>query len=53
MGFSITDSGNGLLTALLIIVALGVAVPVVIWFVMIVRQARASVLEDSEHDLEA
>jgi hypothetical protein len=53
MGFEITSGSGSVLDALLIVIAISAAIPVLIWFVALVRRARADVVEDSGHDLEA
>lgn len=53
MGFDIVDSSGGFGEALVIVIAISVAIPVVIWFVALIRQARADVVEEGDHDIEA
>ncbi len=53
MGFQITNSGGGFFEAVIIVIAISVAIPVVIWYVLAVLRARSDVLEDNDHDLEA
>lgn len=53
MGFVITNSGGGFIEALLIVIAISAAIPVAIWFVTLVREARSDVIEHNDHDIEA
>ncbi len=53
MGFQITSGSEGFGEAIIIVIAISVAIPVVIWFVTAVLRARADVLDNNDTDLEA
>jgi hypothetical protein len=53
MGFDITSGTAGFGDALLLTIAISVSIPVVVWFVILIRRARADVVEDSDQDLDA
>lgn len=53
MGFDITGGATGFGDALLIVLAISIAIPVLIAFVVITKRARDDVVDRNDHDLEA